>query len=329
MKTNSHIQSGSDSAAVLAHDDAWRVLLAAARETSALGAAGEPGVFGLGAAGRLVRLPDEHPSALVAWEPERGWRPHVQSSDSRHALIDLYLPLCNATAAQPLTVAHLGQSLDGFIATSDGESRWITGPENLRHMHRLRALADAVVVGAGTVAADDPQLTTRLVPGRSPLRVIYDPLRRLGTHFRVFTDTAAETIYVCGRSRVDPKERQVGRAHILALDDQAGHADLAGLLDALWARGCHLVFVEGGGVTVSAFLKANLLNRLHLTVAPFVIGDGRPAIRVPGPSALSGCHRPPYRVFRMGSDVLFDCDLSNGSTLSVESPSSGTLSRII
>lgn len=329
MKTNSQVHDGFDGRAVPQQDDAWRLLLAAAQETPTLWQASSPGAFGLGTTGRLVRLPERHPDALIAWEPDRGWRPLVQPSDSRYALIDLYLPLCNATAAHPLTVAHLGQSLDGFIATNDGESRWITGQENLLHMHRLRALADAVVVGAGTVAADDPQLTTRLVPGRSPLRVVYDPLRRLAAHFRVFTDAAAETIYVCGRSRVASGERQVGRAQILALEDHSGRVDLAALISALRARGCHLVFVEGGGVTVSAFLKANLLNRLHLTVAPFVIGDGRPAIRVPGPSALSGCHRPPYRVFRMGPDVLFDCDLSPRFTPETEAPASGTLSRVI
>ena len=86
-----------------------------------------------------------------------------------------------------------------------------------------------------------------------------------------------------------------------------------------YARGCARIFVEGGGVTVSALLEANLLDRLQVAIAPLIIGDGRPAIRLPARTALRDCHRPRYRVFRMGDDVLFDCELrssghqSNGS----------------
>ena len=77
----------------------------------------------------------------------------------------------------------------------------------------------------------------------------------------------------------------------------------------LRARGCSRIFVEGGGVTVSMFLEANLLDRLHVAVAPLFIGDGRPAIRLTPRQALQDCERPRYRVFRMGGDVLFDCEL--------------------
>jgi riboflavin biosynthesis pyrimidine reductase len=81
------------------------------------------------------------------------------------------------------------------------------------------------------------------------------------------------------------------------------------MLRLLQSRGCWRVFVEGGGVTVSAFLQANLLDRLQIAIAPVIIGDGRPAIRLAPHTRLSDCRRPSYRVFRMGGDVLFDCDL--------------------
>ena len=74
-----------------------------------------------------------------------------------------------------MVVAHLGQSLDGRVATVTGSSRFVTGPEDVRHTHRLRALFDAVLVGARTACIDNPRLTTRLVPGRQPARVIVDP----------------------------------------------------------------------------------------------------------------------------------------------------------
>ena len=88
-------------------------------------------------------------------------------------------PSAVARAARPITIGHLGQSLDGFIATHSGDAISVTGPENILHLHRLRALCDAVVVGAGTVAADNPRLTTRLVAGSNPVRVILDPACRL------------------------------------------------------------------------------------------------------------------------------------------------------
>jgi diaminohydroxyphosphoribosylaminopyrimidine deaminase/5-amino-6-(5-phosphoribosylamino)uracil reductase len=240
-----------------------------------------------------------------------GWDAAIPPDDPRRPLIDLYLPICSATTARPITVGHLGQSLDGFIATHEGESRWVTGPENMVHMHRMRALSDAVLVGPGTVAIDDPQLTTRLVDGPNPLRVVLDPTRGLEPRYKLFTDGAAETLYICGKSFVMPGETHVGCAHIVAVDDTSdGGIDLRAAMAHLRSRGCARIFIEGGGVTVSMFLAAGLLDRLHVAVAPLLIGDGRPAIRLPARAALGECHRPKYRVFRMGGDVLFDCELA-------------------
>jgi riboflavin-specific deaminase-like protein len=250
---------------------------------------------------------------LLTWQPRAGWQPNLPADDPRLAFIQLYLPVCSATPSRPITVGHLGQSLDGFIATHAGESQWVTGRENLRHLHRMRALCDAVVVGAGTVAADDPQLTTRHVAGPSPVRVVIDPTRRLSNHYRVFNDEAAETLYMCARSMVQPGEAFFGRARVLGIEGDADHLDVSGLQELLRERGCHRIFVEGGGITVSAFLAANLLDRLQMAIAPLIIGEGRPAIRLPAPSALSECQRPVCRVFRMGGDVLFDCDLRSST----------------
>jgi len=127
----------------------------------------------------------------------------------------------------------------------------------------------------------------------------------------VFRDNRAETLYVCGRSVVAPGESHFGRAALVAVADTPNGLDVAEVLRLLRARGCHRIFVEGGGVTVSMFLEANLLDRLQVAIAPLIIGNGRPAIRLPPQAALSDCRRPSYRVFRMGGDVFFDCDLRN------------------
>jgi riboflavin-specific deaminase-like protein len=251
------------------------------------------------------------------------------ADDPRRAIVDLYLPVCSAVTARPITIAHVGQSLDGFIAMQSGESHWITGDENILHMHRLRALCDAVIVGAGTVAADDPQLTTRLVPGPSPLRVVIDPARRLDADHRVFTDAAVETLYVCARTVTAPDERHFGRALILGVDGDADGIDAADLMRHLRARGCRRVFVEGGGVTVSMFLEANLLDRLHITIAAVLLGDGRPAIRFPPRVALRDSPRPTYRVFRMGGDILFDCDLAASAAGDASADEMPAVTRII
>jgi diaminohydroxyphosphoribosylaminopyrimidine deaminase/5-amino-6-(5-phosphoribosylamino)uracil reductase len=292
-------------------DDAWRIVLAAARGAERVALGNQPAAFALAENAELRPMPAGHPDALIAWrpDPDAGWEPVLPADDPRHALIDLYLPICSATATHPMTVGHLGQSLDGFIATHAGESQYVTGEENILHLHRMRALCDAVVVGAGTVAADDPQLTTRHVPGPSPLRVVLDPTRRLADHYRVFNDDAAETLYVCARSSLRPGESHVGRATIVPVDDRDDGVEATAVLRVLRERGCRRIFVEGGGVTVSMFLEANLLDRLQIAIAPLLIGDGRPAIRLPPRTALSDCHRPRYRVFRMGADVLFDCEL--------------------
>ena len=287
-------------------DEAWRVVLAACREAERLARDGQAAAFTLGRDGELKTVSDRDPSALVAWRPGSGWEPRLAEEDPGYAVLDLYLPLCAATAARPITIGHLGQSLDGFIATHGGDSQYVTGPENIVHMHRLRALCDAVVVGAGTVAADDPQLTTRHVPGPSPLRVVFDPARRLDSHFRVFHDDSAPTIYVCAQALVAAGETHVGSAAIVGIADAGPDGDVVELQRLLVDRGCKRILVEGGGVTVSKFLKSNLLDRLQVAVAPFIMGEGRPAIRLPAPAMLSECDRPHHRVFRMGPDVMFE-----------------------
>jgi diaminohydroxyphosphoribosylaminopyrimidine deaminase / 5-amino-6-(5-phosphoribosylamino)uracil reductase len=297
-------------------DWAWTVVLGAAAAAEMCETAGRTMTFASGGDADLQPVPADHPDAVIAWRPQSGWSLLLSPDHRQHPLIDLYLPICNATESRPITVGHLGASLDGFIATHAGESQFVTGRENLRHMHRMRALCDAIVVGAGTVAADDPQLTTRHVPGPSPLRVILDPGRRLTDQYRVFSDEAADTLYVCPKSLTQPGESHFGRAAMMPVDDEDGSLDAAGVLALLRRRGCHRIFIEGGGVTVSTFLESNLLDRLQMAIAPLIIGEGRPAIRLQPPATLGDCRRPRYRVFRMGGDVLFDCDLrSDGADL--------------
>lgn len=255
--------------------------------------------------------------AGLRWEAPHGCRLHGVWSPAAQSLFRLLKPLLDRPAGgAPWTIGQLGQSLDGCVATQTGDSYFVTGPDSLVHLHRLRALCDAVIVGGGTVAADNPQLTTRRVPGSHPVRVVLDPGLRVAPDACVFTDGQAPTLLVCDALRQAEAAQRVGADQVLpvpGLMDAHGEADLGAMVQALAARGLRLLFVEGGGVTVSRFVAQGWLDRLHLIVAPVVIGrGGRPGLQLPGRAAMADCLRPAHRVFPLGGDVLWDLDLRAG-----------------
>jgi diaminohydroxyphosphoribosylaminopyrimidine deaminase / 5-amino-6-(5-phosphoribosylamino)uracil reductase len=237
-----------------------------------------------------------------------GAPPCASTSAAAQQLFDIFLPLARIPRGQRFAIAHLGQSLDGRIATASGASRWVTGEADLIHTHRLRALADAVVVGAGTVRHDDPQLTVRRCPGPHPTRVVIDSERRLGPVYRIFQDGAAPTLVVAAADLVRPGER-LGQAEIIGLPRREGGLAVADIRDALAERGLPYLFIEGGGITISRFLAANMLDRLQLAVAPILIGSGRPSITLPEIVDLHQGLRPRIRCFALGEDMLYDCAL--------------------
>jgi diaminohydroxyphosphoribosylaminopyrimidine deaminase / 5-amino-6-(5-phosphoribosylamino)uracil reductase len=220
-------------------------------------------------------------------------------------LAPLFAPLLEAPAAA-IVIGRLAQTLDGRIATLSGNSKWIGGPGDLRHTHRLRALCDAVIVGAGTVRADDPQLTTRLCSGASPVRVVLDAGRRLGTEYGIFREGPATLL---ATATLGPDRHGTAEA-LLVPRAASGGLDLAALLEALAARGLKKIFVEGGGQTVSGFLRAGLLDRLHVTVAPMILGSGRPAFDLPEVGRIEQGMRFTWTVHDISPDVLFDIALN-------------------
>ena len=213
----------------------------------------------------------------------------------------LYASIAQGVAAPAFVVAQLGQSLDGRVATATGKSRYINGPEAIRHLHRLRALVDAVVVGVSTVIIDNPQLSVREVAGPSPARVVVDPNGRIPPGARMLHDDGAP-VFIAGRAEACPAG---ARAITIAAPD--GRIEPADLVRALAARGFRRILIEGGATTVSAFLAAGAIDRLHLSIAPMIIGAGPTGINLPPLDELDTALRPRATTYPLGADLLFDC----------------------
>jgi 3,4-dihydroxy 2-butanone 4-phosphate synthase/GTP cyclohydrolase II len=230
--------------------------------------------------------------------------PHRAVAGPEAVLLDRYGPL--VAAGRMITVAQLAQSIDGFIASRTGDANYVSGEEDREHLHRLRALVDAVVVGAQTVVADDPQLTTRAVPGPSPVRVLIDPQARIPRDARVLTDGSARTLWCVAAER--RPTTVAPHVDLVSLPVRAGRFEPQALLEMLVERGLGRVLVEGGGRTVSDFLSAGLLDRLYLTTAPILVGDGVPGVRFAGSDLVSQALTAPVQRFSLGRDIctVFD-----------------------
>ena len=212
-------------------------------------------------------------------------------------------------------VGQLGQSLDGRIATPTGHSRTIGGRQAIEHLHRLRAWADAVVVGIGTVLADDPQLTVRLAPGACPARVVIDPNFRLPHGARVLAEDEVPCFAI--QARPGPRPSRIEPWVLPARD---GRIDPNDLVAGLARRGLRRLLVEGGSHTVSAFLAAGALHRLHVCVSPVLIGSGPTGLCLPPIARMEQAMRPSCTTHRLGDDVLFDFDLAHGAECPVATP---------
>ena len=221
------------------------------------------------------------------------------------AAMDLYGPIARRDLG-PVTLAQIGQSLDGRVATASGDARDVSGPEGLAHLHRQRALVDGVVIGVGTALHDLPRLTVRLCSGHDPARIVIDPRGRLPDDAPVLRACGARRVVVQAVDRPRPKGVEVIR-----LPAPDGRLDPRAILRAIRAIDIGSLLIEGGGSTITTFMEAGLLDRLQVSVSPLIIGDGPQGLTTRTPVArLSDALRPETRVFHLGGDIVFDCAMA-------------------
>jgi diaminohydroxyphosphoribosylaminopyrimidine deaminase/5-amino-6-(5-phosphoribosylamino)uracil reductase len=217
-----------------------------------------------------------------------------------------------AATKRPFVVLKMAATLDGRIAASTGDSRWVTGEAARDRVHRLRHALDAILVGVGTVKADDPELTARLTDGqgKDPIRLVLDTRLTMSKRAKVITQgSKAPTYVVCGpeASDVDRRRLSASGAHILDAAVKKGHIDLAALMGQLGKMGVTSLLIEGGAQVAGSALAADIVDKVVLFYAPKLLGgdDGTPMFRGQGPAWMKDALAlHDVTVERVGEDIM-------------------------
>jgi GTP cyclohydrolase II len=216
---------------------------------------------------------------------------------------------------RPYVVLKYAQTLDGRIATGSGDAKWISGPSERRIAHALRAACDAVAVGAGTVLADDPLLTVRMVPGASPIRVVLDSTIRLPSDAQVLGGDASTVVLTTERS--DPARRADLRGRgvtVAVVRDGPDGIDLPDGLAQLRRLGIRSLLVEGGARVLTSLLRERLADRVVVAVAPLLLGKGTEAVGDLGTGLVAdGLRLANCTVHQAGPDFLIAGDLDGSA----------------
>jgi diaminohydroxyphosphoribosylaminopyrimidine deaminase/5-amino-6-(5-phosphoribosylamino)uracil reductase len=199
--------------------------------------------------------------------------------EALQSIIRVYAPYCFASMyakqwQRAYAVSHFAQSLDGRIATASGDAKWIGNDANLVHAHRMRALCDGVLIGAKTLARDKPQLTVRHVSGENPTRIV---LGSAFDHLEYLQRTSSAPICLIS-SQASTAQRGVDTVQLQCDNELISSATI---LAALYQRGIHSVYIEGGAMTTSHFLRERALDVVQLHIAPMIFGSGLSAFAMP------------------------------------------------
>ncbi len=228
------------------------------------------------------------------------------------------------TTETPFVILKSAISLDGKIATRTGDSKWITGPQARERVHQIRHQVDAILVGPGTVLADNPRLTTRLQGGggKNPIRVILDGKESLPLSAKVFQNSGSQkVIYVCGKTLSSKRRTALEKKNveILAVKEKNGRLNLNDLVIKLGARQVTSLLVEGGAGVNASVLQAGLVDKVILFLAPILIGgkDAPGLIGGEGIKRLQEAYRiQDLQVSQVGNDIMIEGRTTSGGKLS-------------
>lgn len=217
------------------------------------------------------------------------------------------------TTGRPFVVAKAALTLDGWTGTSSGHSRWISNEASRLFVHTLRERADGIMVGIGTVLADDPLLNTRIKgrQGKTPTRIVLDTSLRMPPKARVLSHQDGSMTWVAVGEHVSPKRFEsypAERVLFLPCKVRDGKIDLEALMDTLGRRSVTTLLLEGGATLMGAMIRARLIDKFYLFKAPKLLGgdDGIPLAYGPGPRAMEDCLAlKDLEIRRFGDDVLF------------------------
>lgn len=213
---------------------------------------------------------------------------------------------------RPYVVVKYAQTLDGRIATSTGDAKWISGEPERRVTHGMRAGCDAVLVGVGTVLNDDPQLTVRMASGASPLRIVLDSTLRTPPTAQVVSDDAATTLVLCGPDADTNRRVQLSAAGVVVREIPPGpHGlDIAAALQEMRTLGVESVLVEGGARIITSLLRDEAVDRFVVSISPTIIGAGVEAVGPLGVTQVAdGVHLENRSVYLVGDDVVLGFDV--------------------
>jgi diaminohydroxyphosphoribosylaminopyrimidine deaminase/5-amino-6-(5-phosphoribosylamino)uracil reductase len=215
----------------------------------------------------------------------------------------------------PYVTLKFAQTLDGRIATSIGDSKWISSATSLKWAHRLRSLHDAVLVGVGTVLEDDPQLTVRLVKGRNPVRVVVDSRLRIPLNSKILKDLENAPTVVAATSQADIERafalNIMGIEVLTTGEDSEGMVDLKELLKKLGEQNISCVLVEGGATTITSFIRQGLADKIIAIIAPKIMGEGVEAVGELGILKVGRALKLSFdKVYRKGEDIIIEASIS-------------------
>lgn len=217
------------------------------------------------------------------------------------------------TTGMPFVTVKIAQSLDGRIATATGHSQWITSDEARVEAHRIRSENDAVVVGVGTVLADNPQLTVRHVPGRNPYRIVLDSRLKIPLDRCLLTDENANKTII---ATVSEDEQKIARikatgAHVWQFEkSENGNIRISDLMQKVATARMSAVMVEGGAKVLTSFFRERMVDHLVAAVAPKIIGTGIETIGDLGIRSVDdSIQLIDLSVEKLGPDVVIRADV--------------------